>query len=163
MAMARATIKAQEQRFAALIAKGYTQTDAFKEIRPRCKAWKAKSITDKASEFAKRVGVQAAVREALRASKLSDIDSVPEWHGRVQSDIEKAREDGAHASVMTGNRMIGQSLGAVQQNVVLDATSLMDDAAIINRLAGGDEHKAAILRAIIGSEDFVSDAPRSDD
>ena len=60
---------------------------------------------------------------------------------------------------MSGHRMIGESLGALQQNVVLDATGLLDDNAIINHLAGGDEHKAAMLRAILGSEDFEAGTP----
>ncbi len=160
MSKSKATVEAEEQRFAILLAQGVTQTDAFKAIRPRSRNWEPASVTNKASEFARRASVQARVREALRASKLSELDSIPEWHARVQADIETAREDGAHASVMTGNRMIGQSLGAVQQNVVLDATSLMDDNAIINRLAGGDEHKAAILRAIIGADDFEQETPK---
>ena len=159
MGKAQVTVEAEEQQFATLLAKGYTQTDAFKEVFPRSKGWKPTSVNSKASTFANRVSVQERVRELLRAAKLSDIDSVTEWHGRVQADIEKARDDGAHASVMTGNRMIGQSLGAVQQNVVLDATSLMDDNAIIDRLAGGDEHKAAMLRAIIGADDFEAGPP----
>ena len=100
------------------------------------------------------------VRELLRASKLQDIDSVGEWHNRVQTSITKADEDGAHASVMTGHRMIGQSIGAVQQNVRLDASSLLDDSALIAKLAGDDEHKAAMLRAIIGAEDFEQETPK---
>ncbi len=160
MTRARVTIEAQEQRFAALVAQGSTYADAYRDIRPKSKASTDKATWDMASRFAKRVGVQTRVRELLRASKLQDIDSVGEWHARVQTDIEKAREDGAHASVMTGNRMIGQSLGAVQQTVVLDASSLVSDEALIARLAGDDERKVAMLRAIIGAEEFEQETPK---
>ncbi len=160
MARSRTTIEAQEQRFAALVAQGVPYTEAFIAIRPRAKAWKPESLRPEASKFAARPNVVTMVRELLHASKLQDIDSVGEWHNRVQTSITKADEDGAHASVMTGHRMIGQSIGAVQQNIRLDASSLLDDSALIAKLAGDDEHKAAMLRAIIGSEDFEQETPK---
>ena len=160
MSKAKITVDVEEQQFALLLATGYNQTDAYKEVFPRSKRWKADSVTNKASEFARRASVQARVRELLRASRLSDLTSIGEWYQQLMDAIERAKDDGAHSAEMTGIRQAGQAIGALQNTVVLDASSLVSDDALIARLAGDDPRKAAMLRAIIGAEDFEQETPK---
>ena len=88
------------------------------------------------------------------------MTSVGEWYQQLMDAIERAKTDGAHSAEMTGIRQAGQAIGALQNTVVLDATSLLDDNAIIARLAGDDPRKAAMLRAIIGADDFDQEPPK---
>ena len=160
MTRARVTIEVQEQRFAALVAQGVPYTEAFIDIRPKSKAWKPESLRPEASKFAARPNVVTMVRELLRSSRLSDLTSIGEWHEKLMDAIKRAKDDDAHSAEMTGLRQLGQATGALQNTVMLDATGLLDDTAIIARLAGDDPRKAAMLRAIIGADDFDQEAPK---
>ena len=159
MARAKVTMEAKEQRFAALIAQGVSYADAYRETHPNSKA-KDESLRVEASKFASRPNVTLMVRELLRSSRLSDLTSIGEWHEKLMDAIKRAKDDDAHSAEMTGLRQLGQATGALQNTVMLDATGLLDDTAIIARLAGDDPRKAAMLRAIIGAEEFEQEAPK---
>ena len=99
------------------------------------------------------MAVEARVRELLRASKVQDLVSAGEWGDMLLDKIAKAEADGNHNAVMQGLRLLGQGIGTLKDNVALSIEQRVDDATLLERLAGDDPAKLAALRTILGAAD----------
>lgn len=51
-------LTAKEERFAQLIARGMTNSDALREVNPGCLKWKSETVWSKGSELAKKVSAR---------------------------------------------------------------------------------------------------------
>jgi len=156
MRKSRATNQALADRFAACIARGMTQSDAYRHIRPRSRKWPDNSVAASATAFAKKELVVSAIDAALRNANVNDIISIGKWTAQTALLLKKAEEAGNLNAAQALNRQQGQACGALRENIVINQYDKQDDQAIIERLAKGDPAVAAMLHKVIGKPDFDS-------
>ena len=154
MARSKATIQALEQRFAACIAKGMTQSDAYRVIKPRCRKWKAEAVGADASRFANRPTVVAAIKAALDAAGVADLYSIGRWTADALLLRQKAVDEGNLNAAQAIQRQLGQAIKALGGEIVINQYDKADDAAVIERLAKGDPKVAAMLAKLAGKPGF---------
>ena len=142
----------QQARFCRLIAEGRSQHDAFVEAFPKSRA-KGESIDTMASRLLARVEIKSRIRELLRASKATDMDSQGEVYKDLCTAILKAEQAGnwtAYASLM---RLRMQHMGMLKDHLVMSDLSVSDET-LLQKLAGDDKALRAQLERLLGSETF---------
>lgn len=102
--------------FAQCLARGYTQTDAYKEAYPKSKNWKDASVTNKASALAKVAAIQARV-QAIREPAVRAITANSAGYGLVEA-MDEARQ--AFELAMS-TEQVGAAVAAVQLRAKLNA------------------------------------------
>ena len=143
----------QESKFAALIAQGYSNSDAYRAIKRNSAQLDDKTIWSESSRFAARPMVKTRVRELLEGAKLADIESVREWFVKTRDLRDSAEQAGNWNAVAQLNRQIGVSNGALQEKLQIETTEQSDET-IIAKLSKGDPAAAAMLRKMIGNDSF---------
>ena len=154
MARNAATIKALEIRFAHCIARGMTQTDAYKTIKPRSKKWADNRAADAASTYAARPSVKEEIKAAIRSLQLQEIHTSSEWMKSTLMLLEKAKQEGNLNAAQALNRQLGQATGALSTSVAVNIYDTMDDAALIERLTKDNKGLGAQLIKLLGRHSF---------
>ena len=144
----------KQREFARLVACGHTQADAYR-IAYDVKRAKPETVARNASKLMHNTYVATRVKELLREARVEDILSVGEHMLHIIEDREAAKADGNHTAVAANNRTLATILGMTTNTLVLAAEKSETDDELVARLAGGDAHKATMLRAIIGKDSFA--------
>lgn len=152
----KASQAALELRFAALLAQGHSQAEAYRIVRPRSRKWDAATLHTRASRLAARDQVRARVRELQRQANVTDILNAGQWMAQTALLLEKAQVDGNLNAAQALNRQLGQACGALTANIVINQYDNQDDAAVIERLSRGDAGLAAMLAKVMGKAGFDS-------
>ncbi len=142
----------QEARAAALRAQGHSQAECYRRAFTPVRA-KPQNVWSRASDLFKRPQVQARVRALLRSQKVQDLISAGEWGQMVADGCDKAWRDNNMTAYFNGTRQLGQALGTLKDNVALSIEQRIDDATLLERLAGDDPAKLAALQQILGAKD----------
>ncbi len=154
MARNAATIKALEIRFAHCIARGMTQADAYRTIKPRCKKWPQDNVSDAACQYAKKQSVKDEIRNAIRSMQMTELHTSSEWMKSTLRLLEKAENEGNLNAAQALNRQLGQATGALSNNVSVSIYDTMDDAALIERLTKDNKSLGAQLIKLLGRQSF---------
>ena len=147
----------QQARFCCLIAQGHSQHDAFAEAFPKSRA-KGESVDTMASRLMGRVEIRSRIRELLKESKATDMDSQGEVYRDLCTALAKAEQAGnwtAYASLM---RLRMHHLGMLQQHVSVSSYSAISDENLVERVSGGDPATAKVLWRILGAASFADAA-----
>jgi len=142
----------KQRRFAALIAKGMTKTDAFLIAFGRGRK-SQDGVYQAACVMSKKPKVLARVQELLEVADISDIDSVQAAMADLLSDIELARERGHMSALaaLTDKRL--RCHGMLSDRLVLSAEQRASDTDLIEALARGNEATRDTLRLTLASKD----------
>ena len=154
MARNKDTIKALEIRFAHCIARGMTQADAYRTIKPRSKKWPNQNVAEAASTYAAKQSVKDEVKNAIRAMQMTEIHTSAEWMQTTLMLLEKAQTEGNLNAAQALNRQLGQATGALSNNVSVNIYDTMDDAALIERLTKDNKGLGAQLTKLLGRQSF---------
>lgn len=154
MARNHATIKALEIRFAHCIARGMTQADAYKTIKPRSKKWADNRAADAASTYAARPSVKEEIKAAIRALQLQEIHTSSEWMKNTLMLMEKAVSEGNLNAAQALNRQLGQATGALNSSVSVNIYDTMDDDALVRRLVKDNSKLGDQLSNLLGRKSF---------
>ncbi len=147
-------LTAKQREFARLVACGHTQADAYR-LAYDVKRAKPETVARNASKLAHNTYVATRIRELLREARIEDILTVGEHMRGVLNDLEVARAQQNRTAVAALDRVVAQILGMTSERVFVGAEKSETDDELIARLAGGDAHKATMLRAIIGKDSFA--------
>ena len=154
MGKPRAGMTIQEIRFAALIAQGATQADAYRAVKRGINSMEPSTVWSAASTFAARPLVRERIKALLSEARLQDIVGVQEWLVGTVHLRDKAESAGNWNAVQALNRQIGLSNGGLQDKMQLVGPDKSDDA-LINELAPDNPEMQAQLRALIGQDSFT--------
>jgi uncharacterized protein YoaH (UPF0181 family) len=102
--------------FCQCLARGYKQSDAYKEAYPKSRLWTAASAANKASALAKVAAIQARVA-AIREPVIRDIQANTAGYG-LQQAMEEAQRAMALAE---SSGQAGAMVAAVQLRAKLNA------------------------------------------
>lgn len=149
-----ATIKALEIKFAHCIARGMTQADAYRTIKPRSRKWPNQNVAEAASTYAAKQSVKDEIKSAIRAMQMTEILTSSEWMKTTLLLLEKARSEGNLNAAQALNRQLGQATGALSNNVSVNIYDSMDDASLIERLTKDNKALARDLTKILGRRTF---------
>ena len=141
-----------EAKAAALCARGFTQSEAYRQATGTTRA-KPETVHKRASDMFKRAHVQGRVRELLRLAKVQDIETVGESYAKMLEDMEAARTDQNHNAVMGYTRIKMQAHGMLRDNVSMTMESSLSDEELLQRMAGADPARIAAMRVILGAQD----------
>lgn len=143
-------LNARHEKFAGLLAIGYSQLDAYKASFPS----KGKSDTDlssRASKLARNEHVQLRAKAILDAVNLSAIDTANQAIVELIQDIKACRNAGKWAALAALTRLRLQVHGILKENLNVTAEQQLSDEELIKRLASGDPALAAMLKGMLGS------------
>ncbi len=144
----------KEARFCVLRACGHSQSDAYR-IAWDCKRAKPESVHRMAHRIAQRVHVKSRIRALLREARVNDIEAVGQAYEQLLEDMQAAREKGNDTALASYTKTKFQAQGMMRDHLVVSAEKSETDDELIARLSGGDEHKATMLRSIIGKDSFA--------
>ena len=148
-------LTAKQERYASLLARGYTQSAAYREAYS-ANGMKDKSVYQEASRLARDPQITARVNELLEAAKISDVDDARRAFHDLLSDLENARRDRNWTAVSALTRLRLQFHGLLRDRVVYETPEqAMSDEELIASIAQGDERKADLLRQIVGCDGFA--------
>ena len=153
MALGKYTIEAREERFAGLIASGYTYSDAFRATNAKAHSMPDEQIRQHASQWANRPNVVSIVRSRLNEAKLATIESIQAWFAKGIALREEARQAGNYNAAQGFHRQIGQANGALQDKLTITGPEQSDES-LIAQLSKGDATVAAMLSKMIGKDSF---------
>ena len=151
-------LKPSEEKFAALIAMGCSQREAYQ------KSYRAHGLTitvidSRATRVAAKPLVIERAKSILRESQILDWYSKAEWFQDVIACFRAAKDDKNWTACANFTRQLGQSVGALtESNLTVNVTSNMTDEEVVKRLAGKDPDKAKMIQAIVGSADTYKTA-----
>ena len=159
----RLTQEALADRMAARIAQGSTQSDAFREIKPKSRKWSPQSVAVAASTFASRHNIQqraAAIRAAMRITDLYPVVQALDDTLRIRDlAISKDNLNAAQALQRQASQING-AIGA-DTNVVV-VVEKVSDAAIIAKLSEGNPELARALQSTLGAKVIDGEATEVD-
>ncbi|MDH4032071.1 MAG: hypothetical protein OEU49_14565 [Chromatiales bacterium] len=143
-------LTAKQARFAALLARGYTQSAAYREAYD-ADDMKPETLYPAASKLAADYNVRTRVNELLQEVRLEDLDNCRAALLDLLSDMDAARQAGNWSAVAALTRLRLQALGMLKDKLVVsgDAASL-SDKQLIDELAGNDPAKRKIVAEMIG-------------
>lgn len=152
MAYTKATNEALADKMAFLIAKGATQSDAYREIKPKSRRLPDESIHTMASAFARKFQVQSRVARIRAEMRPHEIYSVAAWLQDSIAQRDQALDKGNYNAGQAYQRQIGQAVGAIGGDVstTLVVAEKLSDSVLIERLAGSNPQLAAMLADALG-------------
>ncbi len=147
-------LKPKEARWAALVAQGLSQSDAFRQSHDVLRM-KPESIHVAASKLAAKPKIQQRIRDLLKQAHVQDIVT--------QGEVVKFILEGRERAIMAGNStaeaaftlQLTKVTGMNRESVLVGAEKSETDDELVARLSGGDAHKATMLRSIIGKDTFA--------
>ena len=102
--------------FAQCLARGYKQSEAYREAYPKSRAWKDASAANKASALAKVAAIQARVAD-IRGPAIRDIQANAAGYG-----LKQAMEEAQRALALAeSSGQAGAMVAAVQLRAKLNA------------------------------------------
>lgn len=102
--------------FCQCLARGYTQSDAYKEAYPKSRLWVAASVTNKASVLAKVAAIKARV-QAIHAPAIQEIRQNSAGYG-----LKEAMDEAERALALAErSNQAGAMVAAVQLKAKLNA------------------------------------------
>lgn len=133
-----------------LYSQGLSQTQAYREAfnKPRVKGNIASS---RASEVARKPRVRAYVKSLFAALKKSDLISHAEYLSGLLEDLGKARDSGNWTAVSGLQRIIGQALGSLSENVTISDDRLTQEQ-LLERLGSNDPVLAERINRIVNAK-----------
>ena len=142
----------QEAQACVYRATGLSQAEAWRQAfnRPRVKpqtAWV------EASKVFAKPNVCQRVDALLRAAKVEDLDSIGQAVDDLLQLITKCVEEGNLTAAANLMRQRLQVHGALRDRLLITPEERASDADLIERLAGDDPAKAAVLRQVLGAPD----------
>lgn len=152
-------LTAQQERFAQLIAQGWSQVGAYTQVY-QTETVNRDTQIECASRLASNHNIAARVRALLAAAKLQDIWSIGEWFNDVKRLTAKAEADGNMTAVMSGLRIAGQALGPLRENINVSIENRITDVQLVQLLSRGDEARARQIADMIGADDFDTESSR---
>ncbi len=144
----------KQREFTRLVACGYSQAAAYR-LAYDVKRAKPETVARNASKLMHNTYIATEVRELRKQARVEDIVSVGEHTAHILEDREEAKADRNHTAVAANNRTLATILGMTSNTVVWAAEKSETDDELVARLSGGDEHRAAMLRAIMGKDSFA--------
>ena len=142
----------QQADFAAYLAKGLSQAEAYRRSHT-LRGASMKSIHERGSRLAQRVEIRARVQALLREAKISDIHSVGQAMRDLLNDINAAREASNWTALASLTKTRTQVLGMIKESMIISPAEGLSDIQLIERLAGGDAAKAAMVKKMLGKDD----------
>ena len=143
----------KQAKFAILRARGYSKSAAYREAFNASRS-KPHTVAEEARRLSNIPLVSRTIDEHLQASRLEDITTTRQIMRGMLDDLEEARDLKNMTAVAAMNKTICQVYQMTSQRLVLSPEKSESDAELVTRLSGGDEHKAAMLRSIIGRDSF---------
>lgn len=147
-------LTAKQMKFAALVTKGLSQSDAYRQ------SYNAVRMTDQqvwteASRLRKHPKVSRMICDILEAARIEGVDNAARAFNDLLWGIEEAFRDRnwtAYAALM---RQRLQIHGVLKDRLVVSEEQAMSDEELIKVLAGGDERKAEVLRQVFVPDGFL--------
>ncbi len=115
-------------------------------------------LCEKASRLFGKPQMMARVAELLSAAKVQDLCSIGQWGQMVMDGIEKAWTDGNMTAYFNGTRQLGQSVGTLKDTMSMTIESRTDDDSLIDKMAGKDKAKLAVLKQLLGAPEGFDQA-----
>src|SRR3990167_2433420 len=150
------------QRYALYRTRGLSITNAYDKASPSAQDRKRKSTAAQASAFNALPEVQEAVKVAMKGAQIADLLSQAEWLTQTIDLKEHCIAKGNLNAAAGANRQLGQATGALRDRVVIDHLYRLEDSALIERLAGGDQLLTITLQRMIGKTAFTQDVVSDD-
>ena len=144
--------QAEAARFYAL--EGCTQSEAYRRAYNVRRA-KPETVWNEASKLFRNPQVATRVRELLAAARMEQIISHGEHLKGMIERRDAAQQAGNLTAASSWDKTISQCLGMTREHVVLSAEKSLTDEELIASLAQGDEHRAKMLRAVLGKDGFA--------
>ena len=146
------------QRFAAEIAKGKTQTDAYRTVWPRTRKLDPQRVAEYAYRFAAKHQINARVMAIRSEMRLAEIYPVAQWLNDSITQRDAAFAAGNYNAAGNYQRQIGQAVGAIgaDQTTVVVAEKL-SDVELIKRLSEGNPDLAKALGKTIAAKPDTQD------
>ncbi len=144
----------KQAEFCRLVACGLNASDSYRQSHDATRQ-RPTSVNVAASKLTAKATIKQRVRELLRAARVEDVLSVGEHMAHLCEDREAAKADGNHTAIAAFDRTLATVLGMTANTVLVAAEKSETDDELIARLSGGDEHKATMLRSIIGKDSFA--------
>jgi hypothetical protein len=111
-------LKPADERFAAFLARGLEQAEAYRRSRDtKGVSVSPQRIAERACRAGARTQVKARVTELLHEAKIADIDSVGVAYRQLLADMDAARTDKNHTALAAYSRIRVQVLGMVKDAV----------------------------------------------
>ena len=145
-------LKPSQEKYAALLARGLTQADAYRQSHA-VEGVNPQRISERACKLAAKDQVKARVQALLSEAKVSDLLSAGTAISKLLEDMEGARAAKNWTALASFHRLSLQVLGLLKENIVLTEEERLTDEELIKRLAVGDPGTASMLRNMIGSAD----------
>ncbi len=101
---------ARHERFAQLVASGRSQADAYREVYPRSAQWRDKTVWEKASRLAGKVG--ARVGALQRAAATAAVCSAREMQERLSRQFRALDEAGDVEAMVKVGALLAKLTGA---------------------------------------------------
>lgn len=105
-----ALANARHERFAQLVVAGRSQADAYREVYPRSAGWKDKTVWEKASRLAGKVG--ARVSALQRAAADAAVCSAREMQERLSRQFRALDEAGEVEAMVKVGALLAKLTGA---------------------------------------------------
>ena len=150
-------LTAQEARAALLNVCGYSQTAAVEEVYQRG-AGSRDALTRRASKLFAQPRVRARVTKLVMDAKLESMMSPGQWFDGIRTDLDNAREAMNFNAVANLNRLIGQALGVLQNNISMTIEQRGSDTDLIAAVSKDGTLQAGLVKAL-GAADGFEDSP----
>ena len=147
-------LTAKQLRFALLRARGYSKSSAYREAYGAVRM-KPHTVAEEARRLSENPLISRTIDEHLQAARLEDITTTRQIMRGMLDDLETAREEKNMTAVAALNKTICQVYQMTSTRLVLSPEKSETDDELIARLSQGDEHKATMLRSIIGKDSFA--------
>ena len=148
------TLKPIDAECARLYAAGKTQSEAYSITHPGSRA-EPETIHQLASRLFAKANVKARVDELLRNSLVEDIISQGKVVHLILEGLQRAIGSDNSTAEAAFTKQLGSAVALFRERVFVGVEKSETDDELITRLAGGDAHKATMLRAIIGKDSFA--------
>ena len=148
-------LTAKQERFAALLAQGYTQAGAYRASYD-AKNMKDATVHQEACRLARDPNVAARLRELLEDARISDLDNAQRAFLDLLQDIESARSAENWTALAALQRMRMTYHGLLKDRVIMEHHGPAHDEEIIKAIAGDNERLAAMLRDHLGSDEHFA-------
>lgn len=146
-------LNANQERFAGLLAVGYSQADAYRE----CFKTKGRSdgaIGVAASKLANHPVIKARAQAIVGELNISSIDSANQAVIELIQDIRQCREDKKWSALAQFTRLRLQIHGILKENINITDEQRLTDEQLVQRIAKGDKSTERLLGSILKGDTF---------
>ncbi len=110
-------LESRAKRYAAIFLRGARMIDAWRQVTPGWEKLELQSQHNNSSEFAKHPIVAKALDDAARDMEVRDVDSHVRYHADVRERAVLAIERDNLTAATQWDRLRGQSLGVLVENM----------------------------------------------